>query len=568
VNWKNVLLLIGADIKSHRIVSGERFRRFRESKVITYALYVGACLLGAFVGWVVGRFYGGIGDSQMKGLALQGAISFFISFPTIALLYGLMFTQMSQVQRIGVKVSVQPLYWFPITWQEHTLASVLANIIGIPLAVTLSITFGIAVASMFLGLVSMALFTTFALFVNIFMASATTEITRILQMRVSGAITKTAGRSAVWLRIIGSMLFFIIFYMVYFSLYYQTTPLVLLEMVASGQKLMWFIPYVWPGIALSYLASGLTLETVIFSAGSVAFMYFLFLVATKLNIRYGLYEMPAIRISEGVYVPKAGLLGRLGFSPLEAAMMRKDFKAFTRRQELGYIFILPVVSAIMPILSAMRTAPAEAPIPHWFYSFLSAYLTLVPGTMMAAMLGTMMIGLEGSSVWHVYSSPTDARSLVRAKYYFTTLFSLAVTLTCSAISVVVWTPSARLIIPSVVEAVFLIFSLSMISLSFGIRGADFRELPRGMRIRPKWGLVNGLLCIVLAAAIFSPIIPYAVNFLFEAIQSPTKIVLPVPEAYIYVALPVSGVIASAVTYAFHRIAMKNAENLLISAEEL
>jgi len=234
VKWKNILLLISADTKSYRLVSGKRFRRFRESKVATYALYIGACLLGASVGWVVGRFYSGIEESQMKGLVHQGAISFFISFPTIALLYGLIFTQMSQIQRIGTKVSVQPLHWFPITWEEITLASTIANILGIPLAVTLSITFGIAVASMFLGIVSMSLLTIFALFMNVFMASATTEISKILQIRVSGAITKTAGRSAVWLRLIGSILFFLVFYMVYFSLYYQTSPLILLEMVASG----------------------------------------------------------------------------------------------------------------------------------------------------------------------------------------------------------------------------------------------------------------------------------------------------------------------------------------------
>ena len=565
MNWKNVLLLISADIKSYRLVSGKRFRRFRENKIVTYALYIGACLLGSLIGWLIGNFYSQIADPQMKSLALHGAISFSISFPTIALLYGLIFTQMSQVKRIGAKVSIQPLYWFPITWEEHTLASIIANILGVSLAVTIFTASGIAVASIFMEVVPIGFLTIFALLVNIFMASATTEISKVLQARISGALTKTAGRAAIWLRLIGSILFFIVFYAFYFSLYYQTNPLVLLEMIASGQKLVWFIPYVWSGIALSYLASGLALETVVFSTASMAFVGVLFLVATKLNIRYGLYEMPAIRISRGIYVSRTGFLCRLGFSPLEAAMMRKDFKAFTRRQELGYIFIFPVIFAIMLILSLMRTG-AEAPTPQVLHSIPFALLTLLPGTIMAMMLGTMMIGLEGGSVWYVYSSPINARSLVRAKYAFTALFSLAVTLVCSVIGGVVWTPSVRTVVLSVVNAVFLTFSLSMVSLSFGIKGADFRELPRPRMIRPKWGLINGLVCFVLALAIVLPLIPYALNLFLETVKAPIAISLPIPGVYLYVVLPISAVIACTIAYAFYRIALKNAEDFLVNAE--
>ena len=258
MNWKNVLLLINADVKSYRLVGGKRFRKFKENKIVTYALYISVCIFGSLVGWLTGNIYNGIIDTQMRVLTLQTIVNFFISLPTIALLYGLILTQMSQFQRIGAKVHVQPLYWFPVTWEEHTLASIIANILGIPLAVTLFAASGMAVASILINLTPMALLTIFALFVCVFMASATTEITKILQIRVSGAITKAASRAAIWLRLIGSILFFIIFYTVYFSLYYRTNPMVLLEMVAMEQRIIWFIPYVWPGIALSYFAIGIS----------------------------------------------------------------------------------------------------------------------------------------------------------------------------------------------------------------------------------------------------------------------------------------------------------------------
>jgi len=569
VNWKNVLLLVNADIKSYRLVGGKRFRRFRENRAVTYSLYIGACLLGASVGWFAGNLYNGITEPQMRALLLQAAVNFFISFPTIALLYGLILTQMSQFQRIGAKLHVQPLYWFPITWEEHTLASIIANILGVPLAVTLFVASGMVVASILIDLVPLALLTIFALFVCVFMASVSTEITKVLQIRVSGAITKAAGRAAIWLRLIGSILFFIIFYTIYFSLYYRTNPIVLLEMVAGGQRIVWFIPYIWPGLSLSYFTSGYKLETALFSSASIIFSYILFFLAAKLNAIYGLYEMPAIKVSKGIHVSKVGLLGRIGFSPIEAAIMRKDFKAFTRRQELAYIFIFPVVFGIMPILSTMR-AITEAPTPHTLYalySFLSAYLVLAPGTIMAIMFGTMMLGLEGGSVWYLYSSPIDARRLVRAKYSFVTLFSSAVMVVCSLVISVVWAPSTKIVILCIVEAVFLISSLSMVSLSFGIRGADFRELPRPRMIRPGWAIINGLVCIILALAIVSPIIPLALNFFFKMIESPIKMSIPVSNAYLYFAVPASGIIAFSIAYMFYRVALKNAEKFLVHAEE-
>ena len=568
MNWKNVLLLINADVKSYRLVGGKRFRKFKENKIVTYALYISICIFGSLVGWITGNFYSGITELQMRALILRGTVNFFISFPTIALLYGLILTQMSQFQRIGAKLHVQPLYWFPITWEEHTLASIIANILGVPLAVTLFVASGMVVASILIDLVPLALLTIFALFVCVFMASVTTEITKVLQIRVSGAITKAASRAAIWLRLIGSILFFIIFYTIYFSLYYRTNPIVLLEMVAGGQRIVWFIPYIWPGLSLSYFTSGYKLETALFSSASIIFSYILFFLAAKLNAIYGLYEMPAIKVSKGIHVSKVGLLGRIGFSPIEAAIMRKDFKAFTRRQELAYVFIFPIIFAIMPILSAVRAGP-EAPTPHdlyLFHLFIYAYLTLVPGVITSVTLGMMMVGLEGGSVWYIYSSPIDAGSFVKAKYAFTALFSFAVMAACSITGFAFRIPSAKTAIVSVAEAAFLIFSLSMVSLSFGIKGADFREFPRPRMIRPKWAIINGFTCLVSALAIISPVIPYALSFIAQIVPSIKMLIAPL-EAYLFAALPASGILASAVAYTFYRFALKNAEEFLVNAEE-
>jgi len=566
VNWKNVLLLVSVDIKSYRAVTGLRFRRFRENRRVTYALYVMACLIGVLIGLAIGNFYNGVSDITLRNLLFQGATYFFISLPTLVLLYGLVFTQMNQIQRIGVKSSVEPLYWFPISWKEHTLASILANVLGATLIITIFVSSSIFVASIFFGLVPLAVLTIFALLASVVMASVTTEVFKVLQVRLSGAVTKAAGRAAIWVRLLGSILFFMVFYSIYFSLYYNVTPIALIESIAGGQKALRFIPYVWLGVALSTFISSLWLETVVFFLASFVFIYVLFLAAAHLNMRFGLYEAPSIRISRGVYVPRTGVLGRLGFSALEAAIVRKDFRAFTRRSELMYIFIFPIIFIIMPLLSAMRGGTAT--LPSTFSSFLFVYLTLGPGTIMAIMLGSMIVGSEGKSVWSLYASPISAKSLVKAKYSFATLFSLVVTLICSLTTGLLTAPSIQVAFIGFVEAMLLIFSLAMVSLTYGIEGAEFRELlPRPVMIRPKWSFIDMIVCIAAGLAIIAPMIPYGLNLIFQTGGFGQTTPMSLSWYYPFIEILISGAIAAIITRVFYKMAVNSAEELLLKAEE-
>jgi hypothetical protein len=281
-------------------------------------------------------------------------------------------------------------------------------------------------------------------------------------------------------------------------------------------------------------------------------------VAVRLNARFGLYELPAITVSRGVYVPKVGFLGKLGFSSLEAAVIRKDFKAFTRRRELMYVFIMPLVIILMPLMQYLGIygRPVE-PAPS---RFLFALILLAPGALMAVMLGLMIIGEEGGSVWLFFSSPITARSLIKCKYAFVIILSCIVTLICGVIGILVARPSPDIATALLIESILLIFALGAVSLRAGIKGADFAEAPRPRMVRPLTAFVYTLLCLVLALAILSPLIPYAVAMMNLPIP------LPLPAMDLYVAVSISAVIALVVTFVFYRIALKNAEEFLLKAE--
>jgi hypothetical protein len=61
-------------------------------------------------------------------------------------------------------------------------------------------------------------------------------------------------------------------------------------------------------------------------------------------------------------------------------------------------------------------------------------------------------------------------------------------------------------------------------------------------------------------------IPYGLKMLFET-QTFLAISISLSESYLYAALLLSVVIASVTTYVFYRVAVKNAEELLIKAEK-
>lgn len=174
-----------------------------------------------------------------------------------------------------------------------------------------------------------------------------------------------------------------------------------------------------------------------------------------------------------------------------------------------YVFIMPLIFILMPLMQYLGmlgepVAPEGSP-------FLLAWILLVPGALMAVMLGTMIIGEEGGSVWLFFSSPITARSLVKCKYAFVTIFSCIAMLMCGVVGVLIARPSPDIAIVLLIESILLIFALGAVSLGAGIKGADFTEAPRPRMVRPLTAFVNVLLCLVLALAIFSPLLPHAIT---------------------------------------------------------
>jgi hypothetical protein len=551
-------------MKSGRLIRGQRLTRYsgKRHRLFNYLLYGAAIAIGLVIGLLVGVFYNASStvDASLQAQFYQGLQSLLLSLPTIVLFYSLVFTMLQQIQRSGVRFSYQVSYWLPVTWQEHTLASILANLLGFPLITITGISSAILTVSLFVGQVSSAVAAVLAMLAAAFTASATTEVFRILQVRFIGAVYKSTGRAAVWVRFIGSILFFLVFYIIYFYVVSGTGAIIFIQTIASVQTAAWFVPFVWLGMTLYSLAYGFLLQGVAFLSLSVLFIVGLFYLATLLNRRFGLYEPPAITISRGVYAPKTGFLGKLGFSTVEAALLRKDLKAFTRRRELMSIFIVPIVAVIVPMMQSfgIRGANAASETPAFVATIFLAVTFLFPAAIMVMMLGNFMMGEEGQAVWRIYSSPISAKTLVKSKYAFMLFFSLMVLLFTGAIGYVLFQPSLRATLTLSLEAIFMAFALGALSLSNGIKGADFAEVPRPRMIRTEWGIINMLTCLAAGLAVLAPLALYAIPTFFGGS------IAPVIE--LYQAVIISAVIAVILTVVFYKMAVGNAKELLEKAE--
>ncbi len=552
----NVARLTGVYAKSSRLITKRNFRMFRESQAWTYVFYGGAIVLGALIGAGVGYLYSMAPDEAIRQTLLRAEVGFFVSLPTLAILYSLFLSMMFQIQKSGARASVQPVYWFPVTWEEHTAASAISSMLTGSLIITIFISSGVLAGSALTGLLPLGILTVLGLYLCMALTSLTLEAFKAAQMGLSGAILKAAGRSAVWVRFFGMILMLTVVYVAYFA-FTQSDMMVLFKAINEGQLTAWFVPYVWPGVALYAFSQGMWSHTALFAAGSVIFCGVLFVAASRLNARYGLADTSAIRVSS-TYAPGTGILGRLGLPAAESAIVKKDFRAFTRRSELMYVFIMPIVLVVATFMPLIMGHGGGLAALSRGGSFLFLYLALMPGTAMAMMLGMSVVGSEGERMWFLRATPATVKSFIRAKFIFPAAMATAISVICCVAAFLVFGPTLRTAATGLIESLLLVYTVGMVALSCGIAGADFRELPRPRMIRTEWSLTCMALCAVTGLLVLLPVLAYGGISFLSSLQP----VIGSNGAYLYVAWALSGAIALVIAYAAYRASLGFARQLL------
>ena len=566
MNWRNVLYLLRVERKSGRLLRGIKATHYTEHGVLAYWPYWTAAIIGILIGilanFVVGIVYSDAASAAALPPIYDASLGFFVALPTVVLLVSIVFSMLQQFQ-INSKVTTQVNYWLPITWQEHTAASILANLLGLPIALVIGTAAGIIVFSITNGLIVAALLTTVAILATAIIGSSITEMAGVLLTRFTGAVYKSSGKAAIWIRLISTLIVIAVAYTIYFSIITGSGAANFILILSNVQTTFWLIPFLWPAVVIFYLMTSNFLLGAVFIAASALFMAGLYYLAVLANMHYGLYEPPAIRDqTSGLYAPKTGILGKLGFTTAEAAIIKKDIRAITRRRELIGVFIVPIVFIIVPIFNSMSIPGQDSGAPFEINLIFEAMIFLAPAAFMSMLLGNSLIGEEGQAVWRIYASPISPKNLVKSKFSFMMLFSIIVLIATGTVGVVFFQPPPEIIVVAFLEGLFLAFALGSIGLTCGFKGADFTMSRRARMIRQEWALISLLSCALAGLAVLAPLAPYLISaFLSAYIPLGSMSLLTLA-----ISLVVSGIVAAIITAVFYRINVGQAEELIRKAE--
>jgi hypothetical protein len=560
MNWKNVLFLLRVERKSGRLIRGIKTTRYRENSILAYWPYWVALIIGVVSGLIANVVVSGIySNKTIPNLPslFDGSISIFITLPTIVLVFSFVFTLLQQIQVAGIRTTGQVMYWLPITWQEQTMASILSNLLGLPIALVFGIGSGIIVFGAFNGFVMQAILTFLTLLATAFLASASTEILRLLQMRFIGAVYKSSGKAAIWVRLVGTLIFFVVFYTIYSYVIYGTGALTFFTTLQQIQSVAWFVPFIWLALTIGNIFNGLYLQGLLYAISSALFIAALYYFAIILNQRFGLYEPPAITIQKsGVYAPKTGFLGKIGFSTAEAAIIRKDFRAFTRRREMVSVFIVPIVMIVLPLTQSLGMSGSAVSSQSNF--IFSAIIFLLPAAFTAMLLGEVMIGEEGQSVWRIYASPITPKSLVKSKTFFLTLFSTIILFISGSVGIVFYHPNLPETIAALFEGFFVLLAVGVVALTIGFKGPDFSQTRRARMVRQEWSLIGLVVCGIVGISVLAPLV-LSVGLSFFGGGS-------IDTSNLAITVAISAVISLAIFAVFYRININSAKDFLRKAE--
>jgi hypothetical protein len=447
----------------------------------------------------VGAF---LGDLDLSLFFLQVAI-FIPSLMTLAsVMYGLLF-EFSQSSSVG---SADIINWLPIKVIEFVFASVLSMIYFLAplLAMFFGATFGIAMSVNMLdvGLLSIV-FGVLGMFVGAFLM----EIIRAITNRVSASFYKRSGRTTVAIR----MVLLLTFMVVYILVFNANFLFAILQQFMGGIGNAWFIPILWPSLAIMSYLTAESLQALIYTVSSMGLAIVLLWVSVKLRERYWVPAPFSIKLKPSkTYAPKRGFLGSLGFTAAEAALIRKDLRGLTRRKEMIVWIAMPVAMSLISLFSFQSSwSTASTTIEK-----LAIFWGPLMGVFMFAFYLTLTgVGQEGSAFLNLLVTPMKEKEVTKSK--------LAVALFPSFCALVAVTVFIQVIVPLRLEALIAVivtlfaglFECAFVGLAVGSRFPDFNEVPRARFVDQK-GILLGMLIVVACIGVtFLPPFLYSFHIL-------------------------------------------------------
>ena len=499
MNFKLVLhfakILALASIRAKR-VQGSTPTGFSKSPKINIVFGIASFLVAAvlvffFVTDVLAEF-------NPESFMVQIAIFLPSLMTLMAVMYGVLF-EFSQSSSVG---SSDVINWLPIRPVEFVLASVLSMLYF--LAPLLGIVYGAVIGlSISTNMLDVGLFCLVISSLGLFLGTFTLEIMRAITNRVSSTVYKRTGRTTVIVR----MVMFVLIFVVYMLLTNVNFLFSMLNQFMGGIQSGWFIPILWPSLTVMSYLSTQTLELLAYSLLSVVLTVTFLWVGVKLRQKYWVPVPFAINLaSSKPYSPKQGLLGSLGFTAAESALVKKDFRGLIRRKEMMAWIAVPVGISLISFFSTQSSLGSAVSTIERLAIFAGPLMGVF---MFSFYLSLTAIGQEGSAFLNLLINPLKEKEIIKAKLSTPLIPSICAMFAVTVLIQLIIQLQPLTLIAITVALFSALFQCGFVGLLIGSKFPDFNEVPRARFIDQKGVWLGMLLIAGCVGLTFLPLIIYS-----------------------------------------------------------
>jgi hypothetical protein len=399
--------------------------------------------------------------------------------------------------------SSEAVNWLPVSPNEYVLASSVSIIFTYSPLLFLCLGFTIPLAASF-GILSVVPLFVSVSFVAFLWGAVIVEVLRSVMNRISNSVYKKSGRAGVALRII-LVVILLVAVQTAFNPYILYTAL---SGVVGGIGLVWFVPVVWPSVAVvSFLASDIFKATV-FTLLSLVFTLLIFESASKLRAKYWSPVPVSIAVSTStIYVPQGKSL--LWLDPVAFAIALKELRSLTRRREMTRFLAIPamlVVASLLPVLTSGANARTGV-------SEVTLYLLAEASIILPIMLSSISVGQEGKSIYNIYTLPISAEELVNGKLFLSWIISGVAIFGIAVLAQFIAPVAVLQFLAFLVAGLFNITIQGYVGLGAGSRYPNFTIGPRARFITFTGFIVAFALGLLMTAGTFTPLMIYQAGFL-------------------------------------------------------
>ena len=432
--------------------------------------------------------------SAVRTLSIQALIVLPVILTSAVLLAGILF-ELGQTTSLSTSEAVN---WLPVSPNEYIVASSFS--LEFAYSPFLSISFGVAIPlALRLGMLWVVPFFVAISLLAYVWGAVLVEALRAVMNRLSSGLYKKSGRFGVILRIVLVVVLLV-------AVQIAFNPYILyiaLSSIVNGVNLAWFVPVIWPSVAVaSYLVPD-AVRTTAFSLLSLLFTLVIFEGAARLRAKYWSPVPVTIRVSTStVYVPKAESFWWL--DPTAFALALKELRSLVRRRDMARFLAIPVlvvVASFLPVLTSGANSKTAL-------SGVSLVLLGETSFIIPMILSSISIGQEGKSIANIYMLPISADELVKGKLFISWVMSGVAVLVIALLLQFLAPVTVLVFLATLVAVVFNVFTEAYVGLGAGSRYPNFAVGPRARYLSVTGFIIAFIIGGLSTLATFAPVLVY------------------------------------------------------------